>query len=280
MNYSEFRQKQHHYNSPDGNIAYIDQGEGPVILLLHGVPTSGWLYRKMIHTLSKNHRVIVPDMLGFGSSESPNGYAVYSEKAHAKRLLGLMDSLKVDLWTHVMHDAGGLWTWELLKVAPHRISKLVILNTIIYEAGFDPPIRFEKGFLARAAMWSYRNGVTTNAMLKGLFKSGLMKNTLTKTDLEGYKTPLKEGKTKAMYYFFTQTCNKLTDYSQAIKGLKVPVAVIWGKHDSFLRWDPQKTAIIKDLNISEENIHLVEAKHFIQEEIPQEITTIILEFKD
>jgi haloalkane dehalogenase len=170
----------------------------------------------MIDQLSKNYRVIAPDMLGFGSSDSPKGYDIYSEEKHASRLLDLMDALNVNNWTHVMHDAGGLWPWELFKKQPNRISKLVILNTIIYKEGFRPPIRFKPGIIAKTATWSYRNGITTNMMLNGLFKSGLTKNNLNKIDVEGYKKSLREGKTRAMYYFFSRTCNVLTDYSKVV----------------------------------------------------------------
>ena len=278
MTYQDFRAQQSSFQSQDGTIKYVDQGQGPVIVLLHGVPTSGWLYRHMINELAKTNRVIAPDMLGFGSSDSPVGYDIYSEENHAKRLLALMDSLDIETWNHVMHDAGGLWTWELIKQQPGRISKLVVLNTIIYEEGFDPPIRFDEGFMARTAMWAYRNGITTNTMLKGLFKAGMTENTLNKIDVEGYKTPLLEGKTKAMYYFFTQTCNLLPDISETVKDITVPVSVIWGENDDFLSWEPQKTKVIRDLHISEENIHILNAKHFIQEEKPQELSQFILAF--
>jgi len=232
----------------------------------------------MIDELSQHYRVIVPDMLGFGSSDSPQGYDIYSEENHATRLLGLMDTLKIKHWTHVMHDAGGLWTWELFKKQPHRISKLIILNTIIYKEGFDPPIRFKPGIIAKIAMWSYRNGISSNTMLKGLFASGLTKNNLSKIDLEGYKKPLLEGKTRAMYYFFSRTCNTLKDYSKVVSKIESPVAVIWGENDSFLQWKPQSDKVIKDLKISAEHIHLLDAKHFIQEEQPQEINRYILNF--
>lgn len=278
ITYAQFKIQQKQFNTKDGNIHYIDKGKGEVILLLHGVPTSGWLYRYMIEELSKNYRVIVPDMLGFGSSDSPKGYDVYNETNHASRLLELMDSLNIENWTHVMHDAGGLWTWELFFKSPNRIKNLIVLNTIIYEDGFNPPIRFKPGFFAKTAMWSYRNGITTNMMLKGLFKSGMTENTLNKTDVEGYKKPMKDGKTRAMYYFFSKTCNQLTDYKSIIKKIDIPVAVIWGKNDDFLKWNPQKDDVIKDLKVNSKNIHLLDAKHFIQEEKPQEINTIILEF--
>ncbi len=277
--YDSFRSDQKSFTSRDGVIKYIDKGKGPVIVLLHGVPTSGWLYRKMIDPLVKSgYRVIVPDMLGFGSSDSPKGYEVYSEEMHAQRLLELMDAISVDSWTHVMHDAGGLWTWELLEVAPEKVQNLVILNSIIYEEGFDPPIRFKPGFMARVAMWGYRNGITTNMMLKGLFDKGLTENTLNKTDVEGYKRPLKEGKTKGMYYFFTQTCNALPEYQPMIQKIEMPAMIIWGKNDTFLQLEPQQEALQKDLRIADKDVHIMEAKHFIQEEKPQEIVQMILAF--
>ena len=94
ITYDNFRSQQQSFSSKDGVIKYIDKGQGPVILLLHGVPTSGWLYRKMIDPLvNAGYRVIAPDMLGFGNSDSPEGYEIYSEEMHAQRLLELMNAL-------------------------------------------------------------------------------------------------------------------------------------------------------------------------------------------
>jgi len=257
MTYDAFRNLQQSFQTNEGTIKYIDQGEGEVLLLLHGVPSSGWLYRKMIPELSKSYRVIVPDMLGFGSSDSPDGYEIYSEEKHAERLLALMKNLGITSWTHVMHDAGGLWT---------------------YAEGFDPPVRFRKGAIAKMVMWSYRNGITTNMMLKGLFKSGLTENNLSKEDVEGYKRPLREGKTNAMYYFFTQTCHDLPDYHNVLKEFNKPATVIWGANDSFLLWEPQKETVIRDLEIDPDAVHIIQAKHFIQEEQPGKINALILEY--
>ena len=62
----------------------------------------------MIDKLAKNHRVIVTDMLDYGSGDSPKGYKIYNEQNHTTRLLALMSSLKINSWTHVMHAAEGL----------------------------------------------------------------------------------------------------------------------------------------------------------------------------
>lgn len=279
MHYNTFTKTQHHFKSKDGDIAYIDKGQGPVILLLHGVPTSSWLYRHMIDTLvAGGYRVIAPDMLGFGNSDSPKKYELYHPDQHAKRLIALMDHLNIAHWSHVFHDAGGLWTWELMKIAPERVDKLIVLNTIIYPPGFQPPIRFKKGFFARITMSLYSNGVTTNSMLKALFNEGLMENNLTKADYQGYKKPLLRGQTDGMYNFFSSTCNNLPDYSETIKQIDKPVILIWGKHDKFLVIEKMREDVLRDLKIDENNVHMLEAKHFIQEEKPNEINQLILDF--
>ena len=279
LTYAKFSKDQKSFSSKDGLIKYIDKGEGKVILLLHGVPTSSWLYRKMIDGLVNNgYRVIAPDMLGFGNSDNPKGYEIYSAEQHGKRILELMDTLKIDKWSHVTHDAGGLWTWEMLKLNKDKIENLILLNTIIYKEGFNPPVRMKKGFFAKTSMWMYRNGITTNLLLNGLFKSGLKENNLTKTEIEGYKKPLRNGKTKAMYYFFSKTCNDLPNNDNLIKTLKMPVSVIWGEHDTMLQIEPQKEMLKKALNINDADIHLIDAKHFIQEEKPKEINDIIIKF--
>lgn len=279
ITYEDFRADQRLFPTDDGLIKYVDQGKGPVIVLLHGVPTSGWLYRKMIKPLvDSGYRVIIPDMLGYGSSDSPDGFELYNAENHAKRLLELMASLGIEKWSHVMHDAGGLWTWELMKQAPDKIEKLIVLNTIIYEEGFYPPVRMKPGGMAKTAMWAYRNGVSTNTLLKSLFKQGLKENTLNSIDVEGYKTPLLEGKTKAMYYFFSQTCNELPDYSDVFENVTVPVSVIWGIHDTMLQWPPQQTRAANALNVKNEDIHIIDEKHFIQETKAEEISYKIMDF--
>ena len=279
ISYTAFREEQKSFSSEDGELKYIDKGAGPVIVLLHGVPSSGCLYRKMIDPMvASGYRVIVPDMLGFGSSDSPEGYELYNEENHAKRLLALMDSLQITSWTHAMHDAGGLWTWALFKAAPERIENLMILNTIIFEEGFYPPVPMKAGGLAKTAMWTYRNGMTTNMLLKKLFETGLSKNTLNEIDVEGYKTPLREGKTKGMYYFFTQTCNDLPDYSEVFAKIAIPKLLVWGIHDDMLQWTPQQTRVTETFKIRPENIHLIDEKHFIQETKNKKLVKLLLDF--
>lgn len=278
IDYCEFQKRQKSFSSSDGEMKYIDEGNSDsVVLLLHGVPTSGWLYRKMIDSLvAGGLRVIIPDMLGFGSSASPKGYDLYTPEAHATRLLALMNSLAIDTWSHVCHDFGGMVTWELLRQDSSRVTELVLLNTIIYEEGFNPPVRFRRGPIAHIAMSLYRSRLTNKLMLKQLFKMSLHDTKLSKQDFKGYQWPLLKGKTRAMYTFFTSMKKDLPDYATVLKSLDIPVHVVWGKHDEVLVWEAQSATVIADLNIHADNIHIVEASHFVQEETPVTICDAVI----
>ena len=277
--YSTFRAQQKSFVSADGILKYSDIGEGKPILLIHGVPTSSWAYRKMIKSLSANgFRVIAPDMLGFGSSASPDGYDVYSHKNHGKRILALMESLGIKNWNHVLHDAGGFWSYEMLKLAPNKVNNLIFLNTLIFEEGFNPPIKMKEGGAAKISMWAYRNGITTKMILNNFFKMSLNDKKIPKSVKEGYKKPLREKKTKGMYYFFTQTSKPFPNYSSLFQSLKMPKLLIWGKHDNMLQIEPQKEKIIKELNIRPSDLHLLDASHLLMEEKAEEITDLIKKF--
>ncbi len=283
--YQDFRGEQKSFTSRQGKIKYMDQGQrhGEPILLLHGVPTSGWLYRNISENLAeRGYRVITPDMLGFGSSDNPSGYDIYSEKYHASRLLALMNHLGIKRWHHVCHDAGGLWTQALAEKAPERLKSLTLLNSVLLEDGFKPPIRMDVGLKAKIAMKGYRSSVTNTLMTGVLFRQGLEDcRHLTDQDKEGIRRPLLEGKTNSLYYFFSQTCNQLPDYRHAFKALaknNCRTQVIWGTSDDMLLWEPQADEVKSLLNIRDSDVHLLQSNHFLQEEQPVKLSRLIDSF--
>ncbi len=92
--YEEHRAQQQMFATPAGDIAYTDNGTGEVLIVLHGVPTSSWLYRKIIPQLQRDFRVISVDLLGYGSSAKPeNDGSNYSAVAEARRIKALLSSL-------------------------------------------------------------------------------------------------------------------------------------------------------------------------------------------
>jgi haloalkane dehalogenase len=113
---------------------YIDEGPADgggveTIICLHGEPTWGYLYRNMIGPLAEHHRVIVPDHMGFGKSETPQDRE-YTLRTHVENLTALIDELGLEDITFVMQDWGGPIGTAFAVRNPDRVSRLVYMNTI------------------------------------------------------------------------------------------------------------------------------------------------------
>ena len=110
---------------------YIDEGpqQANPIILLHGEPTWGYLYRKFIPELSKKYRVIVPDMMGFGKSETPQDKE-YTLKTHVENLIGLIDNLKLNSITFVGQDWGGPITAAYSIRNIDKVRGFILINTL------------------------------------------------------------------------------------------------------------------------------------------------------
>ena len=108
---------------------YVDEGSGDPLLLLHGEPTWGFLYRRMIPTLRAAGRVVVPDLFGFGRSDKPLRQVDYSYDSHYRSIERLALALDLGRLTLVVHDWGGPIGLRLAVTHPDRVERLVILNT-------------------------------------------------------------------------------------------------------------------------------------------------------
>jgi haloalkane dehalogenase len=110
-------------------VHYLDEGEGEVILCLHGEPSWSFLYRKMIPALSAKHRVIAPDFIGFGKSDKYTTMEEYSYQMHRDTLVEFLNKLAISDITLVCQDWGGLVGLRVASELPDRFARLVIMNT-------------------------------------------------------------------------------------------------------------------------------------------------------
>lgn len=116
------------------------EAEGETVLLLHGFPDSGRLWRHLVPELvGAGYRCIVPDLRGFGESERPEGVASYAMPLIIGDVLGILDGLGVERAAVVGHDWGAAVGWALAAMVPARVSRLVAL-TVGHPSGFfaDP----------------------------------------------------------------------------------------------------------------------------------------------
>jgi len=115
----------------DLRMHYVDEGEGSPVLCLHGEPTWAYLYRHMIPPLAEQHRVVVPDFVGFGRSDKLTAVDDYSFAPYYETLSTFIEALDLTDVTLVVQDWGGLLGLAYAARQPERIARLVVLNTFL-----------------------------------------------------------------------------------------------------------------------------------------------------
>jgi haloalkane dehalogenase len=124
----------------DLRVHYLDEGprDGPVVLLVHGMPTWSYLYRDMIPDLvAAGYRCIAPDHLGFGRSDKPTDPHWYTIARHTEVLTSVITGLDLSDITLVCQDWGGPIGLAQAMTMPDRFSRLVIMNTWLHHEGYE-----------------------------------------------------------------------------------------------------------------------------------------------
>jgi haloalkane dehalogenase len=114
-------------------LAHVDVGDGSPVLMLHGEPTWGYLWRKVaVPVLDAGHRVLLPDLPGFGRSDKPMDERWYSYDRHTAAIADLLERLDVRDATFVLHDWGGPIGLRLAVEQRARVSRLVLMDTGVF----------------------------------------------------------------------------------------------------------------------------------------------------
>ena len=261
-----------------GNMHYIDEGQGSTILFVHGTPTWSFLYRDFIKALSKHHRCIAIDHLGFGLSEHPNGFSG-TPQAHASNLSEFI--IKKDLHdiTLVVHDFGGPIGLATGIEHANRVNKIVLFNTWLWETkNNEDAQKIDKlinGWLGR---FLYLN---MNFSPKVLLKKGFSDaSLLSKPIHQHYTKPFPNKHSRMSLLNIAKALVGSSDwYQQQWQQLNVLAdkewLILWGEKDQFIT--PQY--LERWLNrLPDAQVKTYDSGHFVQEEKSKEAISEIRNF--
>jgi haloalkane dehalogenase len=257
---------------------YVDEGTGPVIVMVHGTPTWSFLYRHLIRELSQGHRVVAIDHLGFGLSDRPAHWS-YRPEDHARNLELLIERLGLRDITLVVHDFGGpiglayathhpehvralvlfnTWMWPLQGTAAERVSALMggPIGRILYtRLNFSPRVLIKAAFgdrrkLTAAVHRHYIEAFPTAAERQGPWM--LARELIGSSD---------------WYERLWQSRERIS---------AKPALVLWGMKDPAFGGDAlgRWKAALASARI----VEFPEAGHFVQEEAPEEAAREIRAF--
>ncbi|MEU8797323.1 alpha/beta hydrolase [Spirillospora sp. NPDC048819] len=274
-------------------IAYLDVGDGPPVLLLHGCPFSSFVWRNVIAELRGRFRCLAPDLLGLGDTETPRG-ADWRLPAQLDAVLGLLDHLGLERVTVVGHDQGGAIAQLMAAAHPGRISALVLADAEAYDnwpsADERPFVRATQiPLLGPLVLWTWsRRRVFRWALASG--KAVHDRTALTDELVDGYtaanlSTRHRRAKTRRFLAAQLDPANQACT-GTALDGLRRftrPTLIMWGEHDVHFppRWGERLHA---DIPGAVRFVVLPGTGHLLMEEQPgpfaAELTRFLTDLDD
>lgn len=236
-----------------GRIAYVERGDGPAALFIHGLPLNGYQWRGALERLAGARRCIAPDSMGLGYSEIPGGQDL-SPGAQAEMFAAFLDHLglaEVDL---VANDSGGAIAQIFVARYPERVRTLLLTNCDVHEDS-PPPAILPQIAMAQAGTFAdevLRPQLTTPALARR--PQGLGGCCFTRPaafadeTIECYLRPLLSSPLRVAQfhaYFAALATNPLLAIEPALRRSRVPVRVVWGTGDTlFAPSGPEELARI------------------------------------
>ena len=217
------------YVEQDGlRMHYVEEGTGDPVLLIHGEPTWGFLYRTMIPTIAEVGRVVAPDLFGFGRSDKPLDPAAYSYDAHFRSVERLALELELERLTLVVHDWGGPIGLRFAVTHPDRVSRVVILNSGVgVGAPSEPWLRF------RALVREVGRDLVASRLVQASCISPLDEDAVC-----GYDAPFPVGDAKTGALAFPELVPTEPDHPSAAAMLEV--------RDALSRWEAPTLVLFSD----------------------------------
>jgi cis-3-alkyl-4-acyloxetan-2-one decarboxylase len=286
----------HFTGAPGFRMHYVDEGprDADVVLCLHGEPTWGYLFRDLIPVLSTTHRVVVPDHMGFGKSDTPPERAYWLQD-HVDNLERFVLALDLNDITLVMHDFGGPVGMGLAARHPNRIRRVIstngptpfgqpdLMERLMANAGVSPWFQWIAKAEADGSLEAVLGQLGFN-ILSTLKLNGFQNNTLiTDTWLHAYASPFANpadclGAIGWAKGFATGVHRFETPDAEAARAIRArPALAIWGEADRTLNAEhflPLFTQMFPAAPVH----RLAGVGHYCLEDAPDEIGRLIAEF--
>ncbi len=280
-------QVHHRYATVAGRqLFYREAGpaDAPVLVLLHGFPTSSFMFRNLIPQLADRYRVIAPDHLGFGLSDAPPVEEFdYTFDALTDLTAGLLDQLGVSRYAMYVQDYGAPIGWRLALRGPDAITAIITQNGNGYDAGFIDS--FWK------TVWDYQDEQTPNAeaairqaltldVIRWQYLTGVPDETLVSPDTwaHDYALVSRPGNDQIQLALFRDYATNPPLYPhlhEYLRTSRVPVLAVWGRGDEIFAPDGAR-AFAADADDAE--IHLLDGGHFLLDSAGDEVATLIRDF--
>ena len=259
-------------------LHYLDEGSGPVVVLLHGNPTWSFAYRDVVRALAGRCRCIVPDYPGFGLSGHPRDYA-YGPADHADAVGTLLDALGLERFALVAQDWGGPVGVAVAVDRADRVDGLVIANSWCWEP--------------TPSMWLFSKLLGGRFGRYWILQHNLFADAITRSTLPGetdeavlaaYRAPFPDPASRIGTWRLPGAIARERRWLLALERrldaiADRPVELLWGERDPLFS-SPAFDARWRRHFVSARSERIADAGHFLQEERPERVAAATLRLLD
>ena len=281
---------QHHtrYQSikVDGiNIFYREAGpkDAPILLLLHGFPSSSRMFEPLLDRLSDQYHLIAPDYPGFGHSDAPDPqHFAYTFDHIAAVMNDFTEQLGLSHYTLYMQDYGGPVGFRMILAHPERVQALIIQNAVSHDSGLGPL------WEARRAFWKDRKANEAEFQKKFLSLEitrgrhighdpnvNLYDPDLWTDELAFLNQPGEAQIQIDLFYDYRTNVASYPKWQQWLRERQPKLLVVWGKYDS--SFEPSEPAAYQ-ADVPSAEVHILDAGHFAMDTMPNEVAQIVREY--
>jgi pimeloyl-ACP methyl ester carboxylesterase len=277
----------HRYLTVDGHQLFLREAgdpHAPALVLLHGFPTSSYMFRGLVPALADRYHVIAPDHLGFGLSDAPSVQQFdYTFDALTVLTQGLLRALNVDRYAMYVQDYGAPIGWRLALHDPAAITAIISQSGNAYDAGF-----VESFWKIVTAYQTEQTAETEGAVRQFLtldatrwqYVTGVPDETLVNPEswYHDYALISRPGNDEVQLKLLRDYASNSPLYPRVqdyFRASKVPLLAAWGRGDEIFG-PAGAQAFAEDLPDAE--IHLLEGGHFLLESALDEVTGLIRSF--
>ena len=258
----------------------MKKGTGKPIVMVHGNPMWGYLYKKVLDGLDHNHRYIIPDLIGFGFSEKVS-LNEHSLEAHGEWMAKFFSTIEEEKIGLVVHDWGGMIGIAGAMKAGKKIDGLVVMNTAITapKDGFKPTWFHSLSQVPLISSFLFRG---LNFPLSFLNRFASVPGSFDSESMKAYKYPLRKFKNNcaplalarmvpnSMHHPSVSLEQEIETYLSSYDG---PAQIVWGMNDPVMWKLRRRTSRL----LPQAKVVKTQAGHFVQEETPAEVITAINE---
>lgn len=260
----------------DQRIHYLSAGQGEVILLIHGFPTSAYLWRNIISGLASDYRVIAIDLPGYGKSDKKLTPS-YSFRFYEKTISQFLAELKIDQITLGVHDFGGPVGLYWMVQNMDKVSRLILFNTLVY-----PQFSWAVKLFGLATMVpGVKNWLTSPKGIRGAMRFGVaQKENLTAEIIENYQAPFVNREAREVLLKSVQrlSIKGFHEIEQQLPNFKGPVKLIYGEADKILPHVAKTMERVRKDLPQADITSLPNCGHFLQEDEPVAIAAEVMAF--